>query len=132
LAEYIAASALRSSRSTLLTQRTAVDVERLAARIEHLARHRHRGLEVRRVVDEHGELVAAEARHGVPGARAVDQAMRKRAQELVPGAVSQAVVHRLEVVEVDEQHSRRHAIGDVADGLVHAIGEQRAVGEQRQ
>ena len=94
-------------------QRTPVDLERLAARFEDLARDRHRRLDIRRVIDEHRELIAAEARHGVAGARALDQAVREGAQQLIAGAVPQAVVHGLEVVEIDEQHRRRHAVGDV-------------------
>jgi hypothetical protein len=88
--------------------------------------------DVRRVVDEHGELVAAETRHGVPGTRRLHEAVREGAQQRIAGAVAEAVVHGLEVVEVDEQHRRCHAIGDVADRLVHAIRKQRTVGEQRQ
>ena len=84
------------------------------------------------MIDEHREFVAAETRHRIAGARALHQAVREAAQQLVAGAVPQAVVHGLEVVEVDEQHRRRHAVGDVPDRLVHAVGEQRAIGEQRQ
>jgi hypothetical protein len=35
-----------------------------------------------------------------------------------PGAVAEAVVHGLEIVEIDEQHARRHAVGNVPDRLV--------------
>ena len=91
-----------------------------------------RRVDIRRVIDEHREFVAAEPRHRVARARALHQPVREAAQQLIAGAVPQAVVHGLEIVEVDEQHRRRHAVGDVPDRLVHAIGEQRAVGEQRQ
>ena len=83
------------------------------------------------MIDEYRELIAPR-RATVSPARGLDQAVCKRAQQLVAGAVPEAVVHGLEVVEVDEQHCRRHPVGDVPDRLVHAIGEQRTIGEQRQ
>jgi hypothetical protein len=52
-------------------------------------------------LDEHGELVAAEAGDGVAPAHALEQALADGGQELVAGLVAERVVDRLEPVEVD-------------------------------
>ena len=53
---------------------------------------------------DHHELVAAEAGHGVGGAHALSQPVGGLHQQLVAGAVAEAVVDDLEVVEVEEEH----------------------------
>ena len=50
-----------------------------------------------------GDEFAAEPGHEVVVARAPRQPPRRRAQQLVADRVAEAVVDRLEVVEVDEQ-----------------------------
>ena len=82
------------------------------------------------VLDHHRELVAAEARDHVLGAQARAQARSDRHQQLVAGGVAEAVVDRLEVVEVDEQH--RELAPPVADRGLDLVGEQRPVGEVRE
>src|SRR3546814_16872428 len=47
------------------------------------------------VLEEHGELVAAEAGGGVTGAQARAQPVGHHAQELVASTVAEAVVHEL-------------------------------------
>ena len=54
-------------------------------------------------VEQHRELVAAEARDGVGRAHARAQALGDRDQQLVADRVAERVVDGLEVVEVDEQ-----------------------------
>ena len=56
------------------------------------------------ILNEHGELVASEPGRRVEGPQAFGEVRRHPLQQLVSFAVAQAVVHRLEVVEVDEQH----------------------------
>ena len=82
------------------------------------------------VLDEHGELVAAEPRGGVGAAQRVAQPLGDADEQLVAGGVAEGVVDRLEVVEVDEQH--RHGLAGAAAAqqrVVDAVAEQRAVGE---
>ena len=64
----------------------------------------------------------------VPAAPA--DAVGDRLQQLVADGVAERVVDRLEVVEVDEQHDDRVGFGSGdAEGVVHAVEEQRPVGE---
>ena len=82
---------------------------------------------------QHGELVAAQARHGVRGARGLDDALRHRLQQPVAGIVAERVVDVLEVVQVEE-HDRDRALPALRERerVLHAVAEQVAVGEQRQ
>ena len=59
-------------------------------------------------LDEDGELVAADAGDGVADAHAGAQPLADRHEQPVAGVVAEAVVHGLEVVEVDEEH--RHGL----------------------
>ena len=64
------------------------------------------------------------------GADARGQALGDLAQDLVAGGVAEAVVDRLEVVEVEEDDRDAVLLAAVArDGVAHALDEQRAVGE---
>ena len=85
------------------------------------------------VLEQHGELVAAEARRGVRRARAVGQARGRGAQELVAGGVADAVVDGLEAVEVDEEHAQLGlAAGRHVERVLEAVEEERAVGQPGQ
>ena len=88
---------------------------------------------VAHVLDQDRELVAAEARGRVAVAQAVAQAVGHRHQQLVAHRVPERVVHRLEVVEVEEHHghARVQPLG-AAQGVVHPVGEERAVGQARE
>ena len=58
-----------------------------------------------------GELVAAEARDGVAGARPPRcSAAATSREQLVAGVVAERVVDELEAVEVEEEHARRCAV----------------------
>ena len=61
------------------------------------------------VADQDEELVAALAGDQVAGPRHRPEPLGHLAQELVAGGVAEAVVHELEVVEVDEEHGRARA-----------------------
>ncbi len=80
--------------------------------------------------DERGELVAAEAGRGVPGADGVLEPAGGLDQQLVAGLVADGVVDGLEAVEVDEEHGGAR-VGDspAGEGLLDALGEQGAVGQ---
>ena len=68
-----------------------------------------RRLEIR-VLGQDGELVAAQPADGVVLAQAAAQPGPDLAQQPVPGAVTQAVVDHLEVVQVDEEHGHAAAV----------------------
>ncbi len=84
-------------------------------------------------LEQHRELIAAEARHGVGGARGLDDALRHRLQQAVAGVVAERVVDVLEVVQIEE-HDRDRALAALRERqcVLHAVAEQVAVGEQRQ
>ena len=119
LAVYIAMSALRSSSSAVWCARPSARRRPMLARTKQLlaadasngawraassrSRDLDRGRRGRRVLDQDRELVAAHPRERVAGAQRTAQPLATRDQELVALAVAEAVVDRLEVVEVDEQ-----------------------------
>ena len=82
------------------------------------------------VLQQHGELVAAEARDRVLGPHARLHALSDGDQQPVAGVVTEAVVDRLELVQVEEQDGDRGpaAVGPL-ECVVEAVREQRAVGK---
>ena len=89
--------------------------------------------DVGRVADalaQHDELVAAEAGDDVAVAHRSAQAVRDLHEHLVAALVAAAVVHRLEPVEVAEQHRERVRRARVArDRAVQLRAERGAVGQ---
>ena len=84
------------------------------------------------VLEQDGELVAAEAGRGVRAADARVEAAGDLDEHLVAGGVPERVVDRLEVVEVEEDDRQAAALAAAAgDRLAHLLGEHRAVGEAR-
>jgi hypothetical protein len=82
------------------------------------------------VLEQDRELVAAEAGGGVSAANARVEPARHLDQHLVARGVAQGVVDLLEVVEVEEEHGAPATLAARPDdGVAHALGEQRAVGE---
>ena len=61
----------------------------------------------RHVFEQDRELVAAEAGDCVAGAHRVAEAITDCGQEIVADSVAEAVVHRLESVEVEHDHTDR-------------------------
>ena len=82
----------------------AVEHERLAERRDHTVGDIGDHLGPRDLLDDHGELVAAEAGDGVDGAQHAAQPVGDGDEQPVAGGVAEAVVDRLEVVQIDEQH----------------------------
>ena len=72
-----------------------------------------------RVVQQHRELVAAEPGRGVAGPDAAADPVGHRGQQLVAGLVAEAVVDRLEPVQVDEEHAGR--LGRLAPRRQHPV-----------
>ena len=82
------------------------------------------------VGDEHEELIASEPGHDVGRAHGVAEPVGDDAQELVAGRVAVAVVHELEVVEVDEEDGDRLlAAPGARDRLLEVLLEEEAVGQ---
>ena len=143
LAAYIARSAFPSTSSargvgTGALQAEArrrgdlapVEDERRLERAAHALGDLPRLVGAREVLEQDGELVAAEPRGGVLGAQAGRQSLGGRAQQLVADRVAEAVVDRLEVVEIDEDHRELTAVAPAArERQGQAILEQRPVGE---
>ena len=104
-----------------------------AIALDHALGRRCRLVLAADVLEQHGELVSAEARDCVDLARRALEPARHRAQQLIPLLVAERVVDGLEAVEVDEQQRRtgRHAPG-AAERLVGDLVERRPVGEPGQ
>ena len=71
---------------------------------EDLARDRGDLLRLTHFLEQHHELVAAQAGDDVALAQATGEARRDFLQQLVARLVAERVVDQLEAVEVDEQH----------------------------
>ena len=84
-------------------------------------------------LDEHDELVAAEAPDRVALAQHAADPRRDAAQQLVADGMAEGVVDALEAVEVHE-HRRRlgAAAAGVDEHLLGAVHDQRAVREPRE
>ena len=80
------------------------------------------------VFAQNHELVAAQTRDGVGLAHRGSDASRRLDQELVADRVAERVVHRLEAVEVDEEHGE-HALPTAHAGecLLEPVGEHHPV-----
>ena len=82
------------------------------------------------VLQQDGELIAAEARGGVAGADRQRQALGHLAKHVVARGVAERVVDDLEVVEVDEDDPDAARLAAAArDRVADALDEQRAVGQ---
>jgi hypothetical protein len=109
----------------------AVEAERLVQAVEDPAGDRRRRVGVGDPLQQHAELVAAEAGRGVGRAQAALEAPGRGHQQLVAGGVAEAVVDVLEVVQVDEQHGQVARPG-AGQGVLDPLGEQGAVGQAGQ
>ena len=85
----------------------ALDRDRVGERLEHAACCRGRVGRVVDLLDQDGELVAAEARDRVGRAQARLEPRGDRLEELVACPVAERVVDGLEVVDVDEEDADR-------------------------
>jgi hypothetical protein len=100
--------------------------------LEQAAPDRRRLLLVR-AVEQEAELVAAEARDRVARAEGLLEPACDGGQKLVARIVSEAVVHPLEAIEVDDEHAeRRPRARRVRDRLVEPVAEERPVRHPRE
>ena len=87
-------------------------------------------LDRRLVFEQDRELVAAEPRDRVAGAHRLAEAVTDREQQLVADGVAEAVVHRLEAVEVDDDDADGAVVAcSACERVLHAVREQRPVRE---
>ena len=105
------------------------DLDRLAHCARDAVRDDPRFFIVAHVLEQNCELVAAEACDCVRATSGVEQSPRRDDEELIARAVTHAVVHRLEVVDVEEHH--HHAVTTCRSLQRHLdpLSEQRAVRE---
>jgi hypothetical protein len=81
---------------------------------------------------QHRELVAADAGHQIGVAHHRREAPADLAQHHVAHAVAEAVVDRLEPVEVDVEHPDVRSAGGVVEGVLEALEEHGPVGQTRE
>jgi hypothetical protein len=85
------------------------------------------------VLEEDGEVVAAQAGQGVPGAQRALEAAGDLDQEVVAGVVAEAVVDALEAIDVEVQHRERQGVAGLALGppeqVLDPVHEQGPVGQ---
>ena len=85
------------------------------------------------ILDEHGKLVASEARRGIALSQTRRESFADDAQQVVAREVAEAVVDGLEVVEVDEQHRELAALAfQPRRRVVDPVAEERLVGQSGQ
>jgi len=82
-------------------------------------------------VEEHRELVPADARHGVAGSEPAREPLGHPHEQAVARLEPEAVVHGLEPVDVHHQHGDAPPgrLGAHLQGLAQAVEEDAAVGE---
>ena len=96
---------------------------------DRLGRRARRAL-IDGTLHEHEELVAALARDDVAGPARFAQPLRNHHQQLVSDRVTEAVVHELEVVQVDEEHRAAAAAAlRICDRDGQVLLEQGPVGQ---
>jgi hypothetical protein len=81
---------------------------------------------------EHGELVAAQARHGVVAARDRLQPLAEHPQQLIARGVALRVVDLLEAVEVEADDRQRLLVLRARQQRLQQLAELRAVHEARE
>ena len=100
---------------------------------QQLVEHHLELFDARQILDQDGELIAAQAPDGVLAAQAPFEALADLLQELVAGRVAERVVDVLEVVEVDEEQRQQPFVPARAlHGLGQPVAEQIAIGQARQ
>ena len=109
-----------------------LDLERLRDRVEQLLRDAAEHRRIVEILDDHHELVAAQAREQIGLAQRAGQRRGHPLQELVADAMAERVVDVLEAVEVDEQHADAMAAAlGLRDRLRQALVQQQPVGQAR-
>ena len=106
----------------------ARDLGALGHRCEQALRNLRDFVEVGHALEQHGELVVAQARQGIDAAQARLQAARRLGEDEVAHRLSERVVDLLEIVEVEDHHREQApaAVG-ARDSMVQAVGQQRPI-----
>ena len=111
-------------------QLAALCVVRPAELVDQLLRHRGGLARLGDVLQQHAELVAADARDEVVAAHRGAQARGDHLEQAVAHLVAERVVDLLEVVQVEEQQRRGLVVAPrVRHRLAGALGEHGAVGQ---
>jgi hypothetical protein len=111
----------------------AVEVQGRPEGVAQTAGHLDGGLLTGHVLEQHGELVAAEASRRVGLPHAGHDARGGGHEGAVADQVTEAVVDGLEVVEVDHQQADALlAPGQAAEGVLQPVPEEGPVGQPRQ
>eukprot|EP01137_Pigoraptor_chileana_P003372 Opistho-2@43463 len=96
------------------------DLDRRRHGLQQLLGHALRIGRMAQRLDQHDELVAAQAAHQVVLAHGAAQALRQGAEHAVAGLVAMLVVDLLEAVGVDEEQAQAMALGERA---LHGLGQ---------
>ena len=105
-----------------------VHLQRPAERQQDFTRHAFHRLQAADVLEDHGELVAAQARHRVRSAEGRLQSGSRGLEQAVAGRMAERIVDVLEPVQVEEQHRHPGFLATRADdGPAEALGQQRPV-----
>ena len=106
-----------------------VQIVRRREHLLHAARGVHGLLRIGEVAEQQGELVAAEARHGVAGPDDLAQPLRDLDQQHVAPGVAEALVDGLEAIDVEEQHREPVVFAATLERerLSEAVDEERPV-----
>ncbi len=103
---------------------------RLAQHVEHPAGHLGQRRRVGAAIDQHHELVAAQARHHVGATQQAAQPSGHDLEQVVAGIVTEGVVDALEAVQVDEQHRKAAVAGPGAgQNPVQLLQEHASIGQ---
>lgn len=114
-------------------QRDPVDDEGAVQDVADAASDPQRGLGVRQVAQQHGELVASEPRDDVVRTHGLPQRRGDLHEQLIAHAVPEGVVDRLEPVQVEQQERCAARCAAPARSVVEqrttCLGQQRAVAQ---
>ena len=110
-----------------------LEVERPVERLDQPLGDVGRADRIAAVLEQHRELVAAEARRGIGRPQDMPEPLADLAEQHVAGGVPERVVDRLEVVEVHEQDRHGSLVALLTlEGVRHAVAEQHTVPQSGQ
>ena len=104
-----------------------VEHQRIGKSFEHPLGDANRVLGAAYLLEQDGEFVTPETRHGIFFARALDQSLRHLDQQLITGHVTEAVVDHLESIEIQKKQGERM----MAVPLRRRVETQKIVEEKR-
>ncbi len=108
---------------------TTLQGDRHVHGVHHPAGHLDGFLLIFPITEQESELVASEPRHQVTLDDAAGQPCSNLLEQSVPRLVTETIVDRLEVVQVDEEHAHERTLGSFIEQVLQALRQHRAVGE---